>query len=98
MVGRSESREANASGQNIARGIGIIRRRDGVSGVDVRAGDLAKRRFGFVSSAEPRELDRADLAQTSCPKIVEGRVARIFMKLGLEPTPDNHRRVLAILA
>jgi DNA-binding NarL/FixJ family response regulator len=32
------------------------------------------------------------------PKTVEGYVAGIFMKLGLEPADSDHRRVLAVLA
>jgi DNA-binding NarL/FixJ family response regulator len=32
------------------------------------------------------------------PRTVEGHVGTIFAKLGLEPAPEDHRRVLAVLA
>ena len=32
------------------------------------------------------------------PRTVEGHVGQIFAKLGLEPSGEDHRRVLAVLA
>jgi DNA-binding NarL/FixJ family response regulator len=32
------------------------------------------------------------------PKTIEAHVKHIFIKLGVEVSPDDHRRVLAVLA
>lgn len=47
--------------------------------------------------AEGRSNQAISEALFLSPKTVEARVGSIFAKLGLEPTPDDHRRVLAVI-
>ena len=69
-----------------------------------------RRRYGPVAGLSPREQDvLAHLAEGKSnrgiaealvvtPAAVEKHVTSIFQKLGLEPAPSDHRRVLATLA
>ena len=68
------------------------------------------RRHSPLDELTPREGEvlalmaegRSNLAISSQlsvdPRTIEGHIGTIFSKLGLEPAPEDHRRVLAVLA
>jgi DNA-binding NarL/FixJ family response regulator len=72
---------------------------------------MARRRVSApLDALTPRELDVLGLIAEGhsnhaicerlflSPKTVEGHIAQIFLKLGLRPSIEQHRRVLAVLA
>jgi DNA-binding NarL/FixJ family response regulator len=77
---------------------------------ELRRGAGGASRIDPLDTLTPREREVLGLMaegrsnQAICEQLhvstraVEGHVRNIFMKLGLEPTPDDHRRVLAVLA
>jgi DNA-binding NarL/FixJ family response regulator len=61
--------------------------------------DLSEREVEVLSlMAEGRSNHAIGGLLFVSPKTVESHVRQIMMKLGLEETPDDHRRVLAVLA
>ena len=61
--------------------------------------ELTERELAVLSSmAEGRSNQGIGHVLFLSPKTVETHVHRIFRKLDLDPAPDDHRRVLAVLA
>lgn len=61
--------------------------------------DLTAREVEVLSlMAEGRSNQAISERLTLSPRTVEAHIASIFSKLGLEPEPDGHRRVLAVVA
>jgi DNA-binding NarL/FixJ family response regulator len=61
--------------------------------------DLTDRERDVLALMSEGRSNRAIAASLGVgEKTVETHVARIFSKLGLEPEPDDHRRVLAVIA
>jgi DNA-binding NarL/FixJ family response regulator len=62
-------------------------------------GDLSERERGILTlMAEGRSNHAIAEHFVLSERTVESHVGRVFTKLGLENTPDDHRRVLAVLA
>jgi serine/threonine-protein kinase len=60
--------------------------------------ELTERERGILElMAEGRSNQAISELLFLTPKTVEGHISHIFSKLGLEPTPDEHRRVVAVL-
>ncbi len=58
--------------------------------------DREREVLGLMAEGRSNRAIAADLLLS--PKTVEAHIGQIFMKLGLEETPDDHRRVLAVVA
>jgi DNA-binding NarL/FixJ family response regulator len=71
--------------------IGRRQARDALVGLTEREGDV----LAFMAEGRSNRAIAAGLGVGE--KTVETHVARIFSKLGLEPSLDDHRRVLAVL-
>jgi DNA-binding NarL/FixJ family response regulator len=52
--------------------------------------------LGLIAEGRSNQAIRAQLSLA--PKTVEAHIGNIFSKLELLPAPDDHRRVLAVLA
>jgi DNA-binding NarL/FixJ family response regulator len=73
----------------------LVRRRGSAVPLD----DLTPReREVLALMAEGRSNQAIGDRLVLAPKTVEAHIARIFSKLELLPAPDDHRRVLAVLA
>ena len=68
------------------------RRQDPLDALSERERDVLSR------MAEGRSNQSIAESLFLAPKTVEAYISSIFSKLELEPSPDDHRRVLAVLA
>jgi DNA-binding NarL/FixJ family response regulator/class 3 adenylate cyclase len=75
----------------VSRLVGRARRASPIDALTQREKDV----LGHM--AEGRSNQAISEQMFLSPKTVEGHVRNIFSKLGLEDTPDDHRRVLAVL-
>lgn len=75
----------------VSRLVGRARQSNPIDALSERERDV----LGLM--AEGRSNQAISEQMFVSPKTVEGHVRNIFTKLGLEDTPDDHRRVLAVL-
>lgn len=78
---------------------GVVGRLIGRARVSSPMDELTRREREVLRSMAEGRSNAAIATQLSLDtRTVEGHVSVIFSKLGLDPTPEDHRRVLAVLA